>query len=124
MVELHHVTRAMPVAENDADELSCLRSVMQLDRAELATILGTSEEQLIQWETLAITIPENVRRHAKELGNLCHSLRQINSQQEIVTWLRQRVPALGGKTPLEMLRAESLERVSVLVNRMRQGVCW
>src|SRR5919106_810395 len=97
--------------------------VLPFSWREIAAMLDTTERSLYRWKSgAAAPSPPNVRR-LDALQDLARLLDEtFGSPARIRAWLETRLPALGNRTPLELLRRGRVEEVQETLGRVVHGV--
>lgn len=99
------------------------RDMSGCDVKEIALTLGVDESTLHRWRAR-----QSCPSHAGEsrlwlLKELVGEFDEmfVAAPEDGYAWLRTRVPALGRKCPLDVLRAGGIERVLALLGRANRG---
>lgn len=88
-----------------------------VDRADVASMIGTSTKRLAAYAHHLQPIPANQGDRIAELLRILCDLHLVIDRRATSRWLHLEVPALGGHTPIGELQRgrEGLERVARLV---------
>jgi SEC-C motif/Protein of unknown function (DUF2384) len=115
---IHISGRSMTVDVNSDERSSRIRREIE-KRLGLAAVYKTAEVTPIDFEKIrknALTRP--ARDRSSELLKDPEALRAIREmwQKQVESWVRQKIPALGGRTPLQAVKdADGREMVEALV---------
>jgi predicted transcriptional regulator len=95
-----------------ADQLIHLRERVPLSETDIAAATGVDKETVEGW--LARRLAPDGRQAARlnELIAAVERLEITTKPEAIARWLRRKVPALGGKTPLQTLAAGGYEQIA------------
>lgn len=97
---------------------------LSLGRQELADILGVDQSTLYRWRQGASSPRGLARARLTQVEELFELLRRLFAGPDLArAWLREAKPeSLGGwVTPLEMLKANRIDRVLALLNALAAG---
>lgn len=84
----------------------------------LAQTSGVSPDVLSRWESCAdATAKEKLSR----LESVLNGLARVMRRDFIATWLQRPNPAMGGRSPLQLLEAEEYPRIEEMVYRLEAG---
>ena len=90
---------------------------------ELAEVLDTTERSVYRWKAGdADPGPANLRRIDALLDLIALLDRTFGSAAEARAWLSSKVPALGNRSPLELLKRGRVEEVQETLGRLAHGV--
>lgn len=97
-----------------ADQLIHLRERVPLSEADIAAATGVDKQTVEDW--LARRLAPDGRQAARlnELIAAVERLEITTKPEAIARWLRRKVPALGGKTPLQTLAAGGYEQIAAI----------
>lgn len=100
-----------------------IRARLGLSQEALAQALGVSVRTIIRWEGQT-TVPSRLARDRVErLTQVLRLAEQVFPQSSIAPWFSSPNPALGSRTPLEVLATRGgLDKVYHLLGRMAWGI--
>src|SRR6201997_1630297 len=97
-------------------ELTEIRQLFGLTKAELADLLGRRPQSVIEWETRGI--PAEKRATVERLLDLAHLFRDRVSASRIPEVVRTPDSWLGNKTILETLRTDGVDPIYTYLGRL------
>ncbi len=118
----------MPVAVRKSrlamqGQVPALRMELGLSQEALAQALGVSSRTVARWEGGAATPSPLALTRLRLLAEIREKARRLFKGKETEAWLRAPNPVLGGRPPLERLRAPGgLEEVRDLLGRIEWGI--
>lgn len=105
------------------DALPALRTALGLSQEALAQALGVSSRTVARWEERAAMPSPLALTRLRLLAEIREKSRSLFKGKEAEAWLRTPNPVLGGRSPLERLRAPGgLEEVRDLLGRIEWGI--
>jgi uncharacterized protein (DUF2384 family) len=106
-----------------AETLAALQRDLGLADDDLAPALATTPRTLARWRRGLSTPNQASRARLAQLLDLRDRLREDFDDPVVVRdWLRQPLPALAGRAPVECLRAGQVDRVVGLVDAFEWGL--
>lgn len=118
----------MPVAVRKSkalrhDQVPAIRTGLGLSQEALAQTLGVSSRTVARWEEGATSPSPLALTRLHLLAEIREKARRLFKSKEAEAWLRTPNPVLGGRSPLEHLRAPGgLEEVRDLLGRIEWGI--
>ena len=118
----------MPVAVRKSktlrhDQVPAIRTGLGLSQEALAQTLGVSSRTVARWEEGATSPSPLALTRLDLLAEIREKARKLFRGKEAEAWLRTPNPVLGGRSPLEHLRAPGgLEEVRDLLGRIEWGI--
>ena len=95
-----------------ADQLIHLRERVPLPVADIATATGADQDTVEAWLARRAAPSGAPAARLTELIAAVERLEVTTKREAIADWLRRKVPALDGRTPLETLAAGGYERIA------------
>lgn len=118
----------MPVAARKSKappqgQVPALRLGLGLSQEALAQTLGVSSRTVARWEEGTASPNPLAQTRLRLLAEIREQARRLFKGKEAEAWLRTPNPLLGGRSPLERLRAPGgLEEVRDLLGRIEWGL--
>ena len=97
-----------------ADQLIHLRERVPLSEHDVAAVTGADERTVTAWLKRDVAPSGLQAARLSELVAAVERLEVTTKREVIPDWLRRKVPALDGKTPLETLAAGGYEQIAGL----------
>ncbi len=96
---------------------------LNLTWRDLADLLETTERSVYRWKAGEVEPTPAKLRRIEALLDLIDLLEQtFGSPDEARAWLASKVPALGDRPPVELLRRGRVEEVRETLGRLMHGV--
>jgi putative toxin-antitoxin system antitoxin component (TIGR02293 family) len=96
---------------------------LNLTWRDLAEILDTTERSVYRWKAGNVDPgPTNLRRIHALLDLITLLDQTFGSASEARAWLTSKVPALGNRSPLELLKRGRVEEVQEILGRAAHGI--
>ncbi len=100
-----------------------LRTALGLSQEALAQTLGVSSRTIARWEEGAATPSPLAVARLRLLAEIREKAHRLFKGKEAGAWLRTPNPVLGGRAPVEHLRAPGgLEEIRDLLGRIEWGI--
>ena len=104
-------------------QVPALRTRLGLSQEALAQTLGVSSRTVTRWEVGAARPSPLALSRLRLLADISEKARRLFKGGEGEAWLRTPNPVLGGRVPLDCLRAPGgLEEVRDLLGRIERGI--
>ncbi|MBI2369587.1 MAG: DUF2384 domain-containing protein [Deltaproteobacteria bacterium] len=104
------------------DQVLAIRAALGLSQEALAQTLGVSLRTVVRWEEGSASPSPLALIRLRLLGEIHERARKLFKGKEAEAWLRTPNRVLGGRPPLERLRAPGgLEEVRDLLGRIEWG---
>lgn len=122
-VETHrYPTAGYPQGDWRSVTIAEIAQDMQISRAALAQVLGTTERNLARWAS-GKTKPKGNHEAALQTIRYIHALLGRAFKREVIPrYLKEANPALGGRTPMMLLLAHDFAAVETNLLQMVEGV--
>ena len=118
----------MPVSVRKAkaprqDQVPAIRTGLGLSQEALAQTLGVSSRTVARWEEGTANPSPLALARLRLLHEIREKARRLFKGKEAEAWLRTPNPVLGGRSPLERLRAPGgLEEIRDILGRIEWGI--
>lgn len=103
-----------------ARRLEDLRQVA-LTADEIAAITGVQRRQVYHWQKGEFRPRGEVKEHLLDLHYVVEQLLEVYSPEGVDVWLHGRNRDLGGRRPIEVLKAGEFSEVLDVVERLKVG---
>ncbi len=103
--------------------LQRVRARLVLSQEALAQVLGVSARTIVRWEGRAAAPSRLAHDRLERLAEVLRLAEQIFPERAIASWFRTPNPALGDRTPVEVLATRGgLDEIYHLLGRMAWGI--
>jgi putative toxin-antitoxin system antitoxin component (TIGR02293 family) len=104
-------------------QVPAIRTGLGLSQEAMAQALGVSSRTVARWEEGTASPSPLAMTRLRLLGEIREKARRLFKGKEAEAWLRTPNSVLGGRSPLEHLRApRGLEEVRDLLGRIEWGI--
>ena len=103
--------------------LEAIIEKLQLSISEAATVLGIPERTLARRKKEKKLLPNESDRVMRLARVYAHAIEVFETEDDATGWFKDRVRALGGRRPLDLLDTDiGVQRVDAVLTRIQYGV--